>query len=234
MHRTTRTLSLATAALVGATAFPGAVAHADGTPPDHRILPPDHGYAPPGDPAWDASSSPAPLQFPATTPEIDPGPTNAASTVPFDRSAMPPAGDRAWNPASSPAPMQLPARRPEIDPRIDLSPEDAADAAVATAGDCPTLRYCAWTGGYFTGPMISFVVGYAYDWGNYAEPACSSSGDSGAIWKNCASSLRNRNAVYTAHFFTGGSGSGAHLTVAPGSSRDQLGGFNDNVESSVA
>lgn len=208
-----RPVRLGLVASAGALAWAGVPAGAQTEPA--AVPAPD--AAPPSiDWVWHDGPAPAPTQRPATDPELADGELPAA----------PP-----WRDGLVPTPIQRPAVVPEVPDGVAPSARVAAKAALS---DCDPGRYCAWTGGYFTGPSINFIVKYSVNWGNYSEPQCASSGTSGPNWKNCASSLRNSNQAYNAHFFSGGSGSGNHLVVGPGSSRDQLGSFNNTIESSTS
>lgn len=126
------------------------------------------------------------------------------------------------------------ATTPELPPGTAPDARQARALATKAASDCGSLRICAWTGGYFTGPHLTMTAGVSYNWGSAAEAACTTSGTSGANWKNCASSLRNRNTSHKAYFFAGSNGTGPNFRMLPGTSRQQLGDFDNDIESSTS
>ena len=132
-----------------------------------------------------------------------------------------------------PAPTQNGGSQAEV-PDGTRSAVSDSEALAASAADCANLKYCSWTGGYYTGPAANWTHGYSYNWGNYAVSSCERSGTSGAIWKNCASSLRNRNSAFTAYYFAQPNATGYHMTESPFDTHAQLGVFNNNIDSSVS
>jgi hypothetical protein len=171
----------------------------------------------------------------------------AAALAPVAFTAAVAAQDAA--PTTPPAPSKADARPVFDDPNAPKAytkegtfPDDAVAATrstdsaalAASLDDCDYLRYCAWTSGAYKGPAINFYAGASYNWGNYHEDVCEVSGTDGPIWKNCASSLRNRNLSYTARYYVSPNGTGAHLTEGPTDYDSSLYGFNNNIESSTS
>jgi hypothetical protein len=172
----------------------------------------------------------------------------AAALAPVAFSATVAAQDAA--PTTPPVPPKADARPIFDDPNAPkaytkeaATPETFDGTATRTTGvaalaaslsDCDDFRYCAWTGGGYTGPAINFYAGASYNWGNYHEDVCEVSGTDGPIWKNCASSLRNRNLYYTARYYVSPNGTGAHLTEGPTDYDSSLHSFNNNIESSTS
>lgn len=109
-------------------------------------------------------------------------------------------------PASGPVQRTMPADDPKtvnVEQKhyvAEPEPGSAGEAARAAASestlaaslsDCPAGWDCMWTGGYFTGPLGK-LAGQNGDWSVFAQSACSTSGSSGANWKDCASSVYAR------------------------------------------
>jgi hypothetical protein len=168
----------------------------------------------------------APVAFSAAVAAQDAAPT--APPVPPKAGARP-----VFDDPNAPKAYTKEATTPEtFDGKASRTTEAAA--LEASLADCDDFRHCAWTGGGYTGPAINFYAGASYNWGNYHEDVCDVSGTDGPIWKNCASSLRNRNAYYTARYYTSPNGTGDHLTEAPYGYHSSLYGFNNNIESSTS
>lgn len=114
-----------------------------------------------------------------------------------------------------------------------IAAADASPGSTAAAPSCRGGFICAFSESGYSGHGIGLrhsAVHSSWNW-SQSESACASSGNSGATWKNCASSVGNTSGG-TVSFFTNTNSQGYHFEVSTGYGRSSLGAFNNELESS--